>query len=101
MNTKLDKGGEDVGNVVRAASQNIFAHPELATLKLVAWAYGCIRAGSEEESKLLRILRAKIEDLPDEACETPMREQVDNRDIPADEPHPNRFLPGEGPEGSS
>jgi hypothetical protein len=95
MSTKIDKGDVDVGNVVRAAAQNIFAHPEQASLKLVAWAYGCIKAGSEEESKLLRILRAKIADLPD------LREQIDNRDMPADEPHPNHFLPGEGPEGSA
>ena len=95
--TKLDKGDEDVGNVVRAAAQNIFADPDAASAKRVAWAYGCSRAGSEDETRLLKILRAKIKDMPD------LSEEVDNRDMPADEPHPNRFLPGEageGPEGS-
>lgn len=57
---KPDKGDEDLGNVVRAAAQNIFADPDGASLKRVAWAYGCIRAGSEEEARLLEILRAKL-----------------------------------------
>ena len=59
--SKPDKGDEDVGNIVRAAAQNIFADPEAASLKLVAWAYGCIRAGSEEEARLLELLRAKLD----------------------------------------
>ncbi len=60
MATKLDKGDEDLGNVVRAAAQNIFSNPEAASLKRVAWAYGCIRAGSEEEAQLLVLLREKL-----------------------------------------
>lgn len=56
-----DKGDEDVGNVVRAAAQNIFANPDEASLKRVAWAYGCSRRGSEEEEKLLAILRTKLD----------------------------------------
>ncbi len=60
MSTKLDKGDEDVGNIVRAASQNIFADPDAASSKRVAWAYGCSRAGSEDEVRLLAILKAKL-----------------------------------------
>lgn len=56
---KLDKGDEDVGNVVRAAAQNIFADPAAASLKRVAWVYGAIRGGSEEEDRLLKILCEK------------------------------------------
>ena len=59
--SKPDKGDEDVGNIVRAAAQNIFVNPDGASLKLVAWAYGCIRAGSEDEARLLEILRAKLD----------------------------------------
>lgn len=62
MPHKPDKGDEDVGNVVKAAAQNIFADPGDAPLKRVAWAYGCSRVGSEEEAKLLAILRSKLEE---------------------------------------
>jgi hypothetical protein len=58
---KPDKGDEDIGNVVKAAARNIFTNPDEASLKRVAWAFGCIREGSEEEEKLLAILRAKLE----------------------------------------
>ena len=57
---KPDKGDEDVGNVVKAAAQQIFANPDGASLKLVAWAYGCIRKGSEEEELLLTLLKTKL-----------------------------------------
>ena len=60
MAVKLDKGDEDVGNVVRAAAQQIFANPDAASFKLVAWAYGSIRAGSEDEARLLVLLREKL-----------------------------------------
>ncbi len=60
---KPDKGDEDMGNVVKAAARQIFANPDGASLKLVAWAYGCIRKGSEEEEKLLVLLRAKLRDV--------------------------------------
>lgn len=59
--SKPDKGDEDVGNVVKAAAQNIFADPDAASLKRVAWAYGCSRKGSEEEERLLALLRTKLE----------------------------------------
>ena len=58
--TKLDKGDEDVGRVVQAASQNIFNNPDAASLKRVAWAYGSSRAGSNDEARLLGILREKL-----------------------------------------
>lgn len=57
---KLDKGDEDMGNVVRAAAQQIFTNPEGSSLKLVAWAYGSIRKDSEDEAKLLDLLKAKL-----------------------------------------
>ena len=57
---KPDKGDEDVGNVVRAAAQQIFANPDDASPKLVAWAYGCIRKGSDDEEKLLALLKSKL-----------------------------------------
>ena len=57
---KPDKGDEDMGNVVRAAAQQIFANPDGSSLKLVAWAYGCIRKGSEDEEKLLVLLKSKL-----------------------------------------
>jgi hypothetical protein len=57
---KPDKGDEDMGNVVQAAAQQIFANPDGSSLKLVAWAYGCIRKGSEDEEKLLVLLKAKL-----------------------------------------
>jgi hypothetical protein len=59
MTMKLDKGDEDLGNVVRAAAQNIFANPEAASLKRVAWAYGSIRAGSDDEARLFKLLCEK------------------------------------------
>jgi hypothetical protein len=58
--SKPDKGDEDMGNMVRAAAQQIFANPEGSSQKLVAWAYGCIRKGSEEEEKLLALLKTKL-----------------------------------------
>ena len=57
---KLDKGDEDMGNVVRAATQQIFANPDAASPKIVAWAYGCIRKDSEDEEKLLALLMLKL-----------------------------------------
>ena len=57
---KLDKGDEDMGRVVHAAAQQIFANPDTSSLKLVAWTYGCIRKGSEDEQKLLVLLKAKL-----------------------------------------
>lgn len=58
--SKPDKGDEDMGNVVRAAAPQIFANPDAASTKLVAWAYGCIRKGSEDEEKLLALLKSKL-----------------------------------------
>lgn len=58
--SKPDKGDEDLGNVVIAAVRAILANPETATAKRVAWAYGCLRAGSEEEAALLALLRTKL-----------------------------------------
>lgn len=58
--SKPDKGDEDVGGVVKGAARQIFANPDGASLKLVAWAYGCIRQGTEEEAQLLSLLRAKL-----------------------------------------
>jgi hypothetical protein len=58
--SKPDKGDEDMGNVVRAAAQQIFANPEAASAKLVAWTYGCIRKDSEDEEKLLALLKLKL-----------------------------------------
>jgi len=57
---KPDKGDEDMGNVVRAAAQQIFANPDSSSLKLVAWAYGCIRKDSDDEEKLLALLKSKL-----------------------------------------
>jgi len=39
----------------------ILADPSNASLKRIAWAYGCARKGSDEEAKLLAVLleRAK------------------------------------------
>lgn len=59
--SKPDKGDEDVGNVVKAVTQQIFANPDDASLKLVAWAYECIRKGSEEEDRLRALLKTKLE----------------------------------------
>ncbi len=67
MTTKAlrpDKGDEDLGGVVRGAVQNILADPDKASLKRVAWAYGCIRAGSKEEEKLLDILKSRLSNVP-------------------------------------
>lgn len=58
--SKPDKGAEDMGNVVHAAAQQIFANPDGASPKLVAWAYGCIRKDSEDEEKLLALLKSKL-----------------------------------------
>ena len=58
---KTDKGDEAMGNVVRAAARQIFANPDGASLKLVAWAYGCISKGSDDEEKLLALLKSKLE----------------------------------------
>lgn len=60
MGSKPDKGGEDVNNIVKAAAQNILANPEDASPRLVAWAYGCCREGSEEEVRLLALLKMKL-----------------------------------------
>lgn len=49
-----------MGNVVRAAAQQIFANPDAASTKLVAWAYGSIRKDSEDEAKLLALLKTKL-----------------------------------------
>jgi len=57
---KPDKGDEDLGGVVRAATQNIFTDPDTASLKRVAWAYGCSRKDSEDEKRLLELLRRKL-----------------------------------------
>ena len=57
---KLDKGDEAMGNVVGAAARQIFANPDGSSLKLVAWAYGCIRKDSEDEEKLLVLLKTKL-----------------------------------------
>ncbi len=58
--SKPDKGDEDLGNVVGAATRAILADPSAASTKRVAWAYGCIRAGSEEEEPLLAILKSRL-----------------------------------------
>jgi hypothetical protein len=58
--TKPDKGDEDMYRMMKAAAQNIFANPDDASAKRVAWAYGSIRAGSEEEARLLQLLREKL-----------------------------------------
>jgi hypothetical protein len=57
---KPDKGDEDLGNVVKAASQAIFNDPDGASLKRVAWAFSCSRVGSEDEARLLALLRTKL-----------------------------------------
>ena len=57
---KPDKGDEDLGNVVGAAARAILADPSTATTKRVAWAYGCIRPGTEEEGQLLTILKSRL-----------------------------------------
>lgn len=62
--SKPDKGDEDVGNVVKGAARQIFANPDSSSLKLVAWAYGCIRQDTEEEARLLALLRAKLSSSP-------------------------------------
>ena len=58
---KCDKGDEDLGGVVRAAAQVIFADPSAASTKRVAWAYACSPAGSEDEARLLAILKTRLE----------------------------------------
>ena len=58
--SKPDKGDEDLGNVVRAATANIFADPAAASIKRVAWAYSCSKPASEDEARLLELLRAKL-----------------------------------------
>jgi hypothetical protein len=57
---RTDKGDEDIGNVVRGACDSIFANPDKATTKRIAWAYGCSKKDSEDEAKLLAILRERI-----------------------------------------
>ena len=57
---KPAKGDEDMGNVVRADAQQIFANPDGSSLKLVAWAYGCIRKDSDDEAKILALLKSKL-----------------------------------------
>ena len=58
--SKPDKGDEDMGGVVRGATQQIFSDPDAASTKLVAWAYGCVRKGSEDEERLLALLKSKL-----------------------------------------
>lgn len=60
MGLKADRGDEDLGNVVKATHRQIFANPDAASAKLVAWAYGAIRKDSEEEAQLLALLKAKL-----------------------------------------
>ena len=49
-----------MGGVVRGATQQIFSDPDAASTKLVAWAYGCVRKGSEDEERLLALLKSKL-----------------------------------------
>lgn len=42
----------------------ILTAPDAASVKLVAWAYGCAKRGSDDERQLLEILVAKIKELP-------------------------------------
>ena len=58
--TKLDRFDEGMNRIVLAAAQNIFADPDAASTKLVAWAYGAIRKDSDEEARLLALLKAKL-----------------------------------------
>lgn len=53
---KAGRTDEDVGGVIRGACANIFANPEQASLKRVAWAYGCAKKDSDEEGELLKLL---------------------------------------------
>ena len=57
---KVSRSDEDVGYVVRGACANIFANPEQASLKRVAWAYGCAKKDSDEESRLLELLIERV-----------------------------------------
>ena len=59
--SKPDKGDEAMERIMRAAAQQIFANPDAASAKLVAWTYGCIRKGSEDEEKLLVLLKSKLD----------------------------------------
>ena len=42
----------------------ILVNPDKASLKRVAWCYGCARKGSDVERELLRILLTKVRALP-------------------------------------
>lgn len=45
-------------------SAGIITNPDSASLKRVAWAYGCAKKGSDEERQLLAVLVEKVRALP-------------------------------------
>ncbi len=45
--------------VLQGTQMSIITNPDIASLKRVAWAYGCSKKGSDEEAALLAILLAK------------------------------------------
>jgi hypothetical protein len=45
---------------VRTAAATVFADPNGASIKRVAWAFGCAKKDSDEEVKLYRILLEKV-----------------------------------------
>lgn len=52
---------------LNAAIANVFVNPDGASIKKLAWAYGCAKRGSDEERQLLELLVArvrKLEQLP-------------------------------------
>jgi hypothetical protein len=51
---------------VRVGTLGIFADPDGASLKRIAWAFGCAKKGSDEEIALFRILRERFERLETE-----------------------------------
>lgn len=51
-----------MAQVIKASmrSATVLINPESASLKRVAWAFGCAKKGSDEERALLEILLAKV-----------------------------------------
>lgn len=48
-------------NTLGRTLANIVLHPDQASLKRIAWAYGCSKKGSEEERQLHEILAARLQ----------------------------------------
>lgn len=50
--------------VMTDTQASILENPDGASLKRIAWAYGCARKGSDEERAMLEALLAKVRSMP-------------------------------------